>query len=246
MNYRSAVVFGRAVVVDGDEKMAALKAISEHLRPGSLGRGPGAERAGDAPDLGPAPRRRRCRRRPARVVRSTNPNPVLLLWAGVLPRDSRAAPPRRVSGSDGRQPSVSRRRFISATSDCLGDDDRLRQVGDDSSAPWSTAYRAMSGHRGDRGPSGPRRGRRAPRRRGVGYGHLGLGRHPGCSVSGAGVMPIHAMALSRSSSGCPSPPASGSAHDSPAWTRTIPSPSAGTSDPSRRQVLEHHRHPLQV
>jgi hypothetical protein len=34
MNYRSAVVFGRAVPVDGDEKVAALKAISEHLRPG--------------------------------------------------------------------------------------------------------------------------------------------------------------------------------------------------------------------
>ena len=34
MNYRSAVVFGRAVPVDGDEKLAALKAISEHLRPG--------------------------------------------------------------------------------------------------------------------------------------------------------------------------------------------------------------------
>ncbi len=34
MNYRSAVVFGRAVPVLGDEKAAALKAISEHLRPG--------------------------------------------------------------------------------------------------------------------------------------------------------------------------------------------------------------------
>lgn len=34
MNYRSAVVFGRAVPVDGDEKVAALKAISDHLRPG--------------------------------------------------------------------------------------------------------------------------------------------------------------------------------------------------------------------
>ena len=34
MNYRSAVVFGRAIPVDGDEKVAALKAISEHLRPG--------------------------------------------------------------------------------------------------------------------------------------------------------------------------------------------------------------------
>jgi hypothetical protein len=34
MNYRSAVVFGRAVPVDGDEKVVALKAISEHLRPG--------------------------------------------------------------------------------------------------------------------------------------------------------------------------------------------------------------------
>ncbi|HEY8058920.1 MAG TPA: pyridoxamine 5'-phosphate oxidase family protein [Acidimicrobiales bacterium] len=34
MNYRSAVVLGRAVPVDGDEKVAALKAISEHLRPG--------------------------------------------------------------------------------------------------------------------------------------------------------------------------------------------------------------------
>ena len=34
MNYRSAVVFGRAVAVEGDEKLAALKAISDHLRPG--------------------------------------------------------------------------------------------------------------------------------------------------------------------------------------------------------------------
>jgi nitroimidazol reductase NimA-like FMN-containing flavoprotein (pyridoxamine 5'-phosphate oxidase superfamily) len=33
MNYRSAVVFGRAVPVDGDEKVAGLKAISDHLRP---------------------------------------------------------------------------------------------------------------------------------------------------------------------------------------------------------------------
>jgi len=34
LNYRSAVVFGRAVPVEGEEKVAALKAISEHLRPG--------------------------------------------------------------------------------------------------------------------------------------------------------------------------------------------------------------------
>jgi uncharacterized protein len=34
MNYRSAVVLGRAVPVDGDEKVTALKAISDHLRPG--------------------------------------------------------------------------------------------------------------------------------------------------------------------------------------------------------------------
>ena len=34
LNYRSAVVFGRAVTVEGEEKVAALKAISEHLRPG--------------------------------------------------------------------------------------------------------------------------------------------------------------------------------------------------------------------
>jgi nitroimidazol reductase NimA-like FMN-containing flavoprotein (pyridoxamine 5'-phosphate oxidase superfamily) len=34
MNYRSAVLFGRAVPVDGDEKVAALKAISDQLRPG--------------------------------------------------------------------------------------------------------------------------------------------------------------------------------------------------------------------
>ena len=34
LNYRSAVVFGRAVAVEGEEKVAALKAISEHLRPG--------------------------------------------------------------------------------------------------------------------------------------------------------------------------------------------------------------------
>jgi nitroimidazol reductase NimA-like FMN-containing flavoprotein (pyridoxamine 5'-phosphate oxidase superfamily) len=33
MNYRSAVAFGRAVPVDGDEKVAGLKAISDHLRP---------------------------------------------------------------------------------------------------------------------------------------------------------------------------------------------------------------------
>ena len=34
LNYRSAVVFGRAVAVEGEEKVVALKAISEHLRPG--------------------------------------------------------------------------------------------------------------------------------------------------------------------------------------------------------------------
>lgn len=35
MNYRSAVVFGRAVVVeDFDEKVAALRAITEHIVPG--------------------------------------------------------------------------------------------------------------------------------------------------------------------------------------------------------------------
>ena len=34
MNYRSAVLFGRAVAVEGDEKGAGLKAISDHLRPG--------------------------------------------------------------------------------------------------------------------------------------------------------------------------------------------------------------------
>jgi nitroimidazol reductase NimA-like FMN-containing flavoprotein (pyridoxamine 5'-phosphate oxidase superfamily) len=34
MNYRSAVAFGSAVRVDGDEQVAGLKAISEHLRPG--------------------------------------------------------------------------------------------------------------------------------------------------------------------------------------------------------------------
>jgi len=34
MNYRSAVVFGTAVRVDGDEAVRGLKAISDHLRPG--------------------------------------------------------------------------------------------------------------------------------------------------------------------------------------------------------------------
>ena len=34
MNYRSAVVFGTAVPAEGDEKVAGLKAISDHLRPG--------------------------------------------------------------------------------------------------------------------------------------------------------------------------------------------------------------------
>ena len=34
MNYRSAVVFGRAVRVGGDEAVVGLKAISDHLRPG--------------------------------------------------------------------------------------------------------------------------------------------------------------------------------------------------------------------
>jgi nitroimidazol reductase NimA-like FMN-containing flavoprotein (pyridoxamine 5'-phosphate oxidase superfamily) len=34
MNYRSAVLFGRAVKVDGDEKLAGLKAISDQLRAG--------------------------------------------------------------------------------------------------------------------------------------------------------------------------------------------------------------------
>jgi nitroimidazol reductase NimA-like FMN-containing flavoprotein (pyridoxamine 5'-phosphate oxidase superfamily) len=34
MNYRSAVLFGRAVKVEGDEKVAGLKAISDQLRPG--------------------------------------------------------------------------------------------------------------------------------------------------------------------------------------------------------------------
>jgi nitroimidazol reductase NimA-like FMN-containing flavoprotein (pyridoxamine 5'-phosphate oxidase superfamily) len=34
MNYRSAVVFGRAVPVDGEEKVRGLKAISDQLRPG--------------------------------------------------------------------------------------------------------------------------------------------------------------------------------------------------------------------
>jgi uncharacterized protein len=34
MNYRSAVVFGRARLVDGAEKLAGLRAISEHQRPG--------------------------------------------------------------------------------------------------------------------------------------------------------------------------------------------------------------------
>jgi uncharacterized protein len=34
MNYRSAVLFGRATLVTGDEKERALRAISEHLVPG--------------------------------------------------------------------------------------------------------------------------------------------------------------------------------------------------------------------
>lgn len=34
MNYRSVVAFGRAVPVEGDEKVDALEAISDHLRPG--------------------------------------------------------------------------------------------------------------------------------------------------------------------------------------------------------------------
>jgi len=34
VNYRSAVVFGRAVPVDGGEKLVALEAITDHLRPG--------------------------------------------------------------------------------------------------------------------------------------------------------------------------------------------------------------------
>ena len=34
MNYRSAVVFGTAAGVEGDEKLVGLEAISDHLRPG--------------------------------------------------------------------------------------------------------------------------------------------------------------------------------------------------------------------
>jgi uncharacterized protein len=34
MNYRSAVVIGRAAAVEGDEKEAGLRAIAEHLTPG--------------------------------------------------------------------------------------------------------------------------------------------------------------------------------------------------------------------
>jgi uncharacterized protein len=34
MNYRSAVVFGTAKVLDGDERLDALRALSEHLMPG--------------------------------------------------------------------------------------------------------------------------------------------------------------------------------------------------------------------
>ena len=34
MNYRSVVVMGRVTVVEGDEKLAGLRAIAEHLTPG--------------------------------------------------------------------------------------------------------------------------------------------------------------------------------------------------------------------
>jgi uncharacterized protein len=34
MNYRSVVVVGRAVAVEGDEKLSGLRAIAEHLTPG--------------------------------------------------------------------------------------------------------------------------------------------------------------------------------------------------------------------
>jgi hypothetical protein len=34
MNYRSAVVYGTAVAVDGDEQVHGLRCISEHLAPG--------------------------------------------------------------------------------------------------------------------------------------------------------------------------------------------------------------------
>jgi uncharacterized protein len=34
MNYRSAVIFGTAQVLEGDEKLAALRALSDHLMPG--------------------------------------------------------------------------------------------------------------------------------------------------------------------------------------------------------------------
>ena len=34
MNYRSAVIFGTATALDGDDRLAALRALSEHLMPG--------------------------------------------------------------------------------------------------------------------------------------------------------------------------------------------------------------------
>jgi uncharacterized protein len=34
MNYRSAVIFGTATVIDGDARLAALRAVSDHLMPG--------------------------------------------------------------------------------------------------------------------------------------------------------------------------------------------------------------------
>ncbi|HEY9350172.1 MAG TPA: pyridoxamine 5'-phosphate oxidase family protein [Acidothermales bacterium] len=34
MNYRSAVIFGTATVLDGDERLRALRALSDHLLPG--------------------------------------------------------------------------------------------------------------------------------------------------------------------------------------------------------------------
>ena len=56
MNYRSVVILGTATLVDDPaEKLAALRALSEHIIPGSLGRLAPAQRKRVEGNVSPAP-----------------------------------------------------------------------------------------------------------------------------------------------------------------------------------------------
>ncbi len=96
MNYRSVVVLGRAqLVTDNTERMNALRIITNQIVPNRWEEVRGAQRAGDAPDLGPHAAARGSASAKIRVgePKDDEEDYALPVWGGIVPISTQVGRP---------------------------------------------------------------------------------------------------------------------------------------------------------